>query len=59
MDEKVKAAWMGHFRHIVIDNSTDFDGKIKRVLDVIAAIVGIKTIVKDAVFEHKCDDGVA
>lgn len=40
LDFKVLNAWVGHPRIRIIDNSTDFKGKIQRVEDVICQIVG-------------------
>jgi hypothetical protein len=33
-------AWVGHPRIRIIDNSTDFKGKIQRVIDVVCQVVG-------------------
>ncbi|TSC83341.1 MAG: hypothetical protein G01um101419_24 [Parcubacteria group bacterium Gr01-1014_19] len=40
-DDKTLAAWDGHSHKVIIDNSTLFDGKLKRVLQVVQKIVGI------------------
>jgi len=40
LDDKVLKAWVGHPKIRIIDNSTDFKNKIRRVEDVICQIVG-------------------
>ncbi len=39
-DEKIKMAWLGHSHLRVIDNSTNFNEKIKRVIKEIYQIIG-------------------
>ena len=41
VDRKTQKAWVGHPHLYVIDNSTDFEGKMSRLIDVIAKIVGL------------------
>lgn len=41
IDAKIQNAWVGHPHLRVIDNSTDFAGKINRVLKAISNVVGI------------------
>ena len=33
LDKKTQAAWLGHSRLVIVDNSTDFESKINRVLE--------------------------
>jgi|GEM_PF-31222 len=40
LDNKVISAWTGHPHFRVIDNSTDFDKKIRRLISEIAAFLG-------------------
>ena len=40
IDEKLISAWTGHPHFRVIDNSTTFDGKIKRLIKEIATFLG-------------------
>ena len=40
-DMKTRAAWVGHPHVRLIDNSTDFEGKLKRLLASICRVVGI------------------
>ena len=41
VDHKTQKAWVGHPHLYVIDNSTDFEGKMSRLIDVISKIVGL------------------
>eukprot|EP00800_Vazella_pourtalesii_P014040 TRINITY_DN3467_c0_g1_i2.p1 TRINITY_DN3467_c0_g1~~TRINITY_DN3467_c0_g1_i2.p1 ORF type:complete len:285 (+),score=51.79 TRINITY_DN3467_c0_g1_i2:272-1126(+) len=41
LDDLLSKAWVGHPYVEVIDNSTDFDGKIRRVKEAICARIGI------------------
>ncbi|XRA98300.1 AAA family ATPase [Pycnococcus provasolii] len=47
LDEKTQKAWKGHPRHFVVDNSTDFTGKIRRVTQAIAEVVGLPESASD------------
>lgn len=39
LDHRVRDAWSGHPHHVIIDNSTDFDGKLERLLSAITAFL--------------------
>lgn len=41
LDRKTRKAWSGHAHHYVFDNSTDFEGKLKRVVERISKLVGL------------------
>ncbi len=41
VDERLRKAWFGHPRMSVIDNATDFETKMKRVLIAVCDIVGV------------------
>lgn len=41
MDGKIQNVWIGHPHLRVIDNSTDFAGKLKRVCAVICNVIGV------------------
>ena len=41
LDDKLIAAWTGHPHLRVIDNSTDFDGKMHRLITEIATFLGV------------------
>jgi len=40
-DKATQAAWLGHPHHRIIDNTTDFDTKVKRVLAELSHILGV------------------
>ena len=40
-DEKTRMAWLGHPKLCVFDNSTDFEGKLERVIAAAAKLVGL------------------
>uniref|UniRef100_A0A7S2YIE1 NadR/Ttd14 AAA domain-containing protein n=1 Tax=Entomoneis paludosa TaxID=265537 RepID=A0A7S2YIE1_9STRA len=46
VDRKTQKAWVGHPHLYVIDNSTDFEGKMSRLVDVICKIVGLPSNLK-------------
>ncbi|CAM9140542.1 unnamed protein product, partial [Scytosiphon promiscuus] len=41
VDAKTEAAWLGHPRHLVFDNSTGFEAKISRVTSAASRLVGL------------------
>jgi predicted ATPase len=41
VDERLRRAWLGHPNLRVIDNSTDFPGKLHRVLCAVCEVVGL------------------
>lgn len=45
-DYGIRESWLGHPHFKIIDNSTDFDGKIKRTFAAIAQILNIPTPVE-------------
>lgn len=46
LDAKTRAAWLGHPRFRAIDNSTDFNGKLKRALNEVRKALGIPAAVE-------------
>ena len=40
-DEDIRNAYLGHGHQRIVDNSTDFDSKIKRVIAEVARLIGI------------------
>jgi hypothetical protein len=40
-DRRVLAAWMEHPRHVVVDNTTDWQGKLNRLTDATLAAIGL------------------
>lgn len=45
-DRKTQKAWSGAAHLYVLDNSTDFEGKMTRLIDIIAKIVGLPSNLK-------------
>jgi predicted ATPase len=41
LDTCSQRAWVGHPKHCVFDNSTDFEGKMQRLVDTTARLVGL------------------
>lgn len=41
IDQRLREAWLGHPHLRVIDNSTDFEGKIRRVFEAVRQVTGI------------------
>lgn len=41
LDRRLQDAWVGHPHLRVIDNSTDFNGKVQRVLQAVSQLVGV------------------
>lgn len=46
LDRMTRECWLGHSRLRIIDNSTGFEGKVKRTLNAICQIVGAPTPVE-------------
>mmetsp|Transcript_2205 Transcript_2205/g.3269 ORF Transcript_2205/g.3269 Transcript_2205/m.3269 type:complete len:420 (+) Transcript_2205:34-1293(+) len=46
LDRKTRAAWVGHPKLCVFDNSTDFEEKMGRVVDVTANLVGLPSTLR-------------
>lgn len=46
LDERLLQAWNGHDRLHIVDNSTNFENKIKNVVDLIFKELGIKTFTR-------------
>lgn len=44
IDVRTQESWVGHPRFKIIDNSTDFQGKIKRTFSAIARLLGIPDV---------------
>lgn len=44
IDLRTQESWLGHPRFKIIDNSTDFEGKIKRTFSAIARFLGIPDV---------------
>jgi predicted ATPase len=44
LDQKTQKAWLGHPHMYVFDNSTDFEGKLSRLIDLISTLVGLPNL---------------
>jgi hypothetical protein len=40
VDQRLRQAWLGHPRLVIIDNSTSFEEKLRRVVEAVSSIVG-------------------
>lgn len=45
-DKKTQKAWLGHPHLYVLDNTTDFEGKMERLMDVVSKLVGLPSNLK-------------
>lgn len=43
VDRKIQRCWAGHPYLVVLDNSTDFEGKLQRLVEGMAKLVGLPT----------------
>ncbi|CAM9147294.1 unnamed protein product [Ascophyllum nodosum] len=41
VDKRTEAVWLGHPRHFIFDNSTDFEPKLDRVATTVSRLVGL------------------
>uniref|UniRef100_A0A7S2R796 NadR/Ttd14 AAA domain-containing protein n=1 Tax=Rhizochromulina marina TaxID=1034831 RepID=A0A7S2R796_9STRA len=48
VDVKTQRAWTGHPNHLIFDNSSGFEGKMQRVVDQMARIVGLPLVQRTA-----------
>ena len=46
LDKKTQRAWLGHSSHHVIDNSTNFEGKLQKLVNTAAKLVGLPTLTR-------------
>jgi predicted ATPase len=53
LDKKTQEAWMGHPRLLVLDNTTDFEGKMQRLIEAVAKLVGLPTNLSRAATKFK------
>ena len=44
IDRRTQESWLGHPRFKIIDNSTDFEGKMRRTFSALAGMVGIPDV---------------
>lgn len=41
LDQLTRKAWIGHPKLFVLDNSTDFEGKLNKLVDIVTDLVGL------------------
>lgn len=46
IDRKIRESWLGHPHFKIIDNSTDFEGKINRTFSAISGLLGMPAPIK-------------
>jgi hypothetical protein len=56
LDNKSRAAWLGHPKHFVIDNSTDFEGKMNKLVSITSHLVGLPTTSKSMTIKFLLKD---
>ena len=52
LDHLSKAAWVGHSKHFVIDNSTDFEGKMNKLVSIASRLVGLPSTSKSVTIKY-------
>ncbi len=56
LDKKGQAAWVGHPKLFVIDNSTDFEGKLNKIVKIASELVGLPTTSKQVTVKYLLKD---
>jgi hypothetical protein len=52
LDLLSRAAWLGHPKHFVIDNNTDFEGKMNKLVSIASRLVGLPLTYKTPTFKY-------
>lgn len=52
LDHLSRAAWLGHPKHFVIDNATDFEGKMNKLVAIASRLVGLPTTSKSVTIKY-------
>ena len=52
LDHLSRAAWLGHPKHFVIDNKTDFEGKMNKLVQIASNLVGLPTTSKSVTLKY-------
>mmetsp|Transcript_25260 Transcript_25260/g.37796 ORF Transcript_25260/g.37796 Transcript_25260/m.37796 type:complete len:441 (-) Transcript_25260:221-1543(-) len=52
VDHLSRAAWVGHPKHFVIDNTTDFEGKMNKLVSIASRLVGLPTTSKSLTLKY-------
>ena len=49
IDMHLRKVYLGHRKHMVVDNSVDFEGKVTQAIDLISSVIGLPT--KQVIFK--------
>jgi len=52
LDHMSRAAWLGHPKHFVIDNKTDFEGKMNKLVSIASRLVGLPSTSKSVTVKY-------
>ncbi len=56
LDHLSSAAWLGHPKHFVIDNTTDFEGKMNKLVSIASRLVGLPSTSKSVTIKYLLRD---
>lgn len=52
VDHLSRTAWLGHPKHFVIDNKTDFEGKMNKLVNIASRLVGLPSTSKSVTIKY-------
>ena len=52
LDHLSRAAWLGHPKHFVFDNTTDFEGKLSKLVSTASRLVGLPSTSKSVTIKY-------
>ena len=52
LDHSSRAAWLGHPKHFVVDNRTDFEGKMNKLVSIASRLVGLPSTSKSVTVKY-------
>ena len=52
VDKQTRAAWVGHPKLFVIDNATDFEGKLNKIVEIATEMVGLPSTSKQVTVKY-------
>jgi len=55
LDALTRAAWVGHPKFMVIDNSTDFEGKMRKLVNATARLLGLPSTLNRTTLKYLLD----
>lgn len=55
LDNLTRKAWVGHPKLFVMDNSTDFEGKLNKLVDIVSDLVGLPNTSKKMTLKYVLD----